>query len=364
MSSKGSFIEPTTASVDTHTMGSSLIKYLNMKVHPVIKDPSKHWKHIKIVGQHLRDLPASVSSIEKRDKPFNWQRPTTSVQDLHTLVVHCFPGRDYVHHYASIVSTYLDLQGRDASVVEMIIPSPEQCLNAILQSNLRELGHVGVVIMGYVHGLAAARTGEWTAGDYDDQLFAWKIKVLPNGTRVAFLGCRVSFWGDISGNVVRALKDLNGAKCVLYIGKLGSLREEHVPNRFLAVGDNSLVHGQYVKWDTEWLTKLLSGYGDVKHGRHYTLGSVLDETKMWFEEQHQHGDWVDPEIGHMAAASLEVGVKFAYLHIISDNLAKHYSHDLSNEREVEVVDSRTKVLRLIDEIIEKIFEHWDLELRK
>jgi len=147
----------------------------------------------------------------------------------------------------------------------------------------------------------------------------------------------------------------------MYVGKLGSLQEDHAPNCVLAVGHTSRVYGEEVIWDN-WLEPLVTGHDNVVSGRHYTLGSVLDESKSWFLEQSSKFEWVDPEIGHVAAAALEVDVSFAYLHIVSDNLARHYKHDLSNERESEVIRNRTAILTQIDEILERAFAHWDSKI--
>ena len=100
----------TVASVKTHTMGSSLHEYLRMKVHPDIQ--SKRWSRIVVRGEHQRK-PSTVriSCTEEKDKPFDWQRPTSSTVGSKTLQLHCFPGVDYVRHYAAITATYLSLTG-------------------------------------------------------------------------------------------------------------------------------------------------------------------------------------------------------------------------------------------------------------
>lgn len=91
------------------------------------------------------------------------------------------------------------------------------------------MGAVDIVIVGYVHGLERWTQGTWEDSN-SDKLLSWKKMISQRGYRVAFLGCRVSFWGDIAINMVPALQRLHGAKCVLYVGKMGSLRTEHVPN--------------------------------------------------------------------------------------------------------------------------------------
>ncbi|CAF9920083.1 hypothetical protein IMSHALPRED_004811 [Imshaugia aleurites] len=336
-------------------MGSSLTEYLRIKVHPSIQN--KVWSRIVVEGIHERNISkAYVSPIEKRDKPFNWQRPTTSVIGPQTLRLQCFPGVDYVKHYAAITATYLSLKGETPDSVYYTLPSETECLQPLLHSNLREMGRVDIVIVGYVQGFERWAHIPWE-GDDSNELFAWKKISSPKGHCIAFLGCRVSFWGDISGNVVRALQTLNGAKCVLYVGKLGSLRAEHSPNQWLATGCQSLVRNRLITW-TNPLEHLVHDLPSVVRGVHCTLGSVLDETKEWLRETEKKYDFVDPEIGHMGKASLEGGTEFGYLHIISDNLAMKYIHDLSNERLKAVLHGRKRLVGEIENVLSRFFDQW------
>ena len=223
LSSGPSLHRPAVASIKTHTMGDSLTEYLRMKVHPDIQ--KKVWSRIIVEGIHERNpSKACVSPIEKTDKPFNWQRPTTSVVDPQTLRLQCFPGVDYVKHYAALTATYLSLKEETPDSVQYTLPSESECLQPLLSSNLRQMGPVDIVIVGYVHAFENLAQGPWE-GDDSNELFAWRKVLSPQGYRIAFLGCRICFWGDIGGNVIRTLQRLNGAKCVHYVGKLGSLLE-------------------------------------------------------------------------------------------------------------------------------------------
>ncbi|KAK6591810.1 hypothetical protein H4I96_12087 [Botrytis cinerea] len=335
-------------------MGSSLLRYLKMKIHSDIYN--REWASITIKGSHLRSTPGRISTNEKTGKLFNWQRPTTVFGSRQDIELHCFPGREYAYHYASIVATYLSLQGRDPSVVSYIEPSPEDCIVPILTSNLQKLGPVDVVVLGYVHGLTGLTgPGHWEYGDAHNELFAWKTQRMPNGANVAFLGCRVSFWGDIAGNLVRALQQLCQVKYVLYIGKLGSLKSEHIPNSVLATGNTTSVNGANVEWHNP-LADILNEDPCVIQGRHKTLPSVLDETKKWLADHIGEFDWVDPEIGHMALASIAGGTEFGYLHIVSDNLAKKFCYDLSNERLHQVLDDRKAIVTKIESRLETFFQ--------
>lgn len=344
---------PTIASVETHTMGASLHKYLQMKVHCDIQQ--NVYRSIHVIGQHSRLPPTRTASVEKNDKPFNWQRPTAIDHGDGSLTLMCFPGPGYVQHYAAIIATYLHLQGQDPSIVTYTLPSQDECMAPLLKSNLRAMGNVDTVVLGYVHGLERYVTsGKWVGGG-SDQLFAWQKYHAPDGTTVAFLGCRVSFWGDIAGNVVRALQQLNQTKTVLYIGKLGTLLPEIPPNKFLATGCTSLVNGAQVTWENV-LEKHIARPDRVIHGAHYSLPSVLDETKQWLEARMGIFDFVDPEIGHMALASNAGGTGFGYLHIISDNIARKYEYDLSNERVEQVLRDREMLIAAIGDTLQRFFE--------
>jgi len=139
---------------------------------------------------------------------------------------------------------------------------------------------------------------------------------------------------------------------VLYVGKLGSLRPEHVPNKWLATGCGSDLRGELVTWKIP-LEYLVQNVPSVAHGVHCTLPSVLYETWGWLDEKKDMFAWVDPEIGYMAKASVAGETMFGYLHIISDNPARKYNYDLSNERLIGVIRDRKKIVEDIQAILEK-----------
>ncbi|KAL8792698.1 MAG: hypothetical protein Q9195_004673 [Heterodermia aff. obscurata] len=336
-------------------MGKSLTEYLKTKVHPLLQERS--WDKILVIGDHQRDSSkVIVASNEKGEKLFNWMRPTVSVVDPSTLYLHVFPGRAYVEHYASIIATYLAFEGKEVSSVKFKCPSQEDCLNVFSRSNLARLGAVDIVVLGYVQGLESLSQGAWEDMS-DENMFSWKTVVTAQGYRVALLGCRICFWGDIGGNLVRTLQRLNGAKCVLYVGKLGSLQPDHVPNRTLATGNQSFVRGELIAWQNP-LEQYLQHAASVVIGVHTCLPSVLYETHDWLVSNQDQVEFVDPEIGQMAKASLEVGCQFGYLHIVSDNLARNYDRDLSNERLEDVRRDRVGLLSEIQAVLEPFFNGW------
>lgn len=109
--------------------------------------------------------------------------------------------------------------------------------------------------------------------------------------------------------MVRALQRLNGARCLLYASKLGSLRAEHVPNHWLVTGCQSVVRNELVTWANPFESQPEHS-PSVAFGVHCTLGSVLEETKDWLLAAEKQYDFVDPEIGHIAKASSEGGTEF------------------------------------------------------
>jgi hypothetical protein len=70
-----------------------------------------------------------------------------------TIQVNCFPGRDYVKYYAYLIANYLSFIGQNPSIVRYQIPEPSTCLRLLLESNIAQMGHTDVVIVGYVHRL-------------------------------------------------------------------------------------------------------------------------------------------------------------------------------------------------------------------
>lgn len=356
--------QPTIASCDTHTMGSSLHDYLAMKIDRDIL--LQDWSSILVKGCHDRSAQTLCAKTEKTDKPFNFQRPTMHLDRTDKkkpkLEVLCFPGIDYVEHYAAIVATFLALNGKQtvAQVVRYTPPDAQTSMVLLLSSNLANMGDVEVVVVGYVHGLSA---GSWVGGDSADDIFAWKfLDQKPSGSqsqarRVALLGCRVSFWGDIAGNLVRALYTLNKTKCILYIGKLGTIRPELEPNQWLASGSCSEIRGQTVTWKNV-LDEATRSRDMIIQGKHFSLSTVLNESYQWLQDHEGQFDFVDPDIGHMGTAANECGVAYGYLHIISDNLARKYAYDLSNERLQKVQNDRGRLIGEIKHVLAGFFERW------
>ncbi|MEU6230533.1 hypothetical protein [Streptomyces sp. NPDC047042] len=333
----GRTLRATPIVADGHTMApDSLLRYLQIKVHHLIQEHA--WDCIRIVGGY--DRQAVISAHEKTGKLFNFERPTAEIHGR-DLVVKAFPGTHYVHHYALIIATYLAMTGRPLDTVTYQLPDVAVCHDAVQHLDLDLDGDLVIVGWGLAH--LAPAGGVWTRGPG----YAWQ-RALVHGRPVVYLGFLHSIWGDVAGRVVGRLAEI-GARDVVYVGKVGALDPEIEPNTRLATGNESLVCGALVQWN-DFFGDFAAAQPGVHTGVHVTSPSILLEDRDWLTKHAEHA-FVDPEIGPMGAAARHAGIGFGYLHVISNNLARHYPADLSNERHHEVVRRRALLVSRIRDII-------------
>lgn len=332
------FSELLTVKPEEHSMGCSLVRYMDIKIHPLLIRN----KYNKIVVRGLFDRSIGISSKEKDNKMFNYMRPTAMINSG-VIYINCFPGIDYVFHYGNIIQSYIKMKGMDIKV-QHIIPSEEECWQAISNSELKNIPKCHTVIMGYVEGIQNISSDtSWQGNGY----FLWKKVLLSSGDAI-LLGCKHTYWGEIAGRIVTFLS-INGVKRIIYAGKLGAASPDLIPNQSIATGNVSILpNGNYIYWKN-----LFEGVKDfrVRHGTHITVPSVLQETKEWLAVNINRFDYVDPEIGHMASAAANCGMEFSYFHIISDNLSAKYASDLSNERNSDVLSDRKRLCKIIGRAI-------------
>lgn len=349
------------ANVQSHTMGDSLPRYLEIKVHQAALE--RAYDEIVVHGGYHRYSSDSIAfDGEKRDKPFNWERPTSRVKG-NTLYIECFPGFDHIEHYAEIIAAHLrirELQGDSLTPSHHVSFIPASCSDtqtALAATNLGQFPgqDVDTVILGLVwHLPRLTGTEEWCG----DGPWQWIVRSF-GGRRVAFLGFRPAFWGDISGEVVHYLASRFDVKEFIYLGKLGALKPDVTPNKWLATGGRSLVNGRTVDWENILEPSVARRASDSTIiGSHVTLGSVLHETRHWHAELVDEIDFVDPEIGMMAQAAVRSGKRFGYLHMVTDNLGQKYQEDLSNERTESVLRHRAELHQLVQDVMEDHLSGW------
>lgn len=325
---------------DEHSMGASLFKYINIKIPDFVLE--KKYKNIYVVGDY--DRTCGISFKEKDSKLFNYKRPTFVIKDDDSIIVKCFPGIDYIYHYSSILATYFNLLSLDKKIIPFF-PDSSIIKKQINSSNLQNVPCVETVILGYVEALQFLSHDTHWSGKDD---FMWKRI----DDKKILLGCKHSFWGDISGHIVAKLAEI-GVKRIIYVGKLGTLKKDFIPNETIATGNSSvLFDGTVINWENIFEKYL--NFKFIKEGVHYTLPSVIQETNSWVNTNYKLFHFVDPEIGHMANAAKINNIQFSYLHIISDNLSHKYEEDLSNERKNIVILKRKKLLKVIGHCISEI----------
>ncbi|KAK5659904.1 hypothetical protein OQA88_13368 [Cercophora sp. LCS_1] len=219
------------------------------------------------------------------------------------------------------------------------------------------MGKVDVVVVGYVFQLSGLVGDDWETGieDGKEKLFAWQKRTLPSGSTIAFLECMASLWGDASRELVRSLKELNGARCVIYVGKAGSLRLGDPPNALLVTGSNSYLGSELTSWDNV-LNPAASEAEGVLRGDIVTVMSPLLESAAWLAEWQPKCDWVDCEVGHMALASREQNTGFGYLLLISNNVARYGRETLANEDSAHIQRRREVLFRRVEDVLRRFLD--------
>lgn len=326
-----------------HTMGNSLDRYCDIKVHSLLK--SENIKTVNVIGKF--DRSSNISQIEKKGKRFNYMRPTVRI-DGDIAFLECYPGQDYIVQFADVLETYF-AQHKLHIQVNAIYPSEETCWNELKSSGILTLPKARNVIFGYVENFnSLSDQTDWNGSSY----FKWKKCKEIYGDTI-LVGCEHTYWGDIAGRMVSYLAEA-GTQLIIYSGKLGSLNPLHIPNKSIATGNRSVLPGYgIVEWNNLFETVDNS---HIYHGTHMTMPSVLQETKEWLSEYSPNIDFVDPEIGHMALASQLHGIQFSYLHLISDNLSHKYDSDLSNERKESVLEDRKNLYNIIQNTIKETLQ--------
>ncbi len=321
-----------------HTMGDSLLNYVTTRTHEFVDELT--YNSVRVLG--LYDRGKAASRKEKRDKPENWQRPTAELVSGE-LRICCFPGQAYVFHYASLIATYLALTGRDPTRVYFTVPSDRECERAVNDSGYSALEPTDVVVIG------SGITHLASLGKARDYGTFCAVQERRGAIGVTWLMIKHSFWGDIAHWVGAALAK-RGFKLAVFIGKLGSLDPAHAPNETLATGSQSTIEERIVAWDNIFAD--LAG-PNIVQGAHVTIPSVLQETVAWRRSTAGRYMFVDPEVGHLARGVVSNGARFSYLHIVSDNLARRFSEDLSNERSGEVPQKRVRLYQAISRILQE-----------
>jgi hypothetical protein len=146
--SSPSRIRPMAIRAGEHTMGESLLPYLALKVHPLVCAD----RCVRILVVPKYDRSTGISPREKPGKLFNYIRPTAVELSESEVELRCFPGKDYLFHFGSIVASFAHNQGRSVNV-ECIVPGAPECWSAIQNTGIADVPVCRTAILGYVECL-------------------------------------------------------------------------------------------------------------------------------------------------------------------------------------------------------------------
>ncbi len=322
-----------------HTMGQSLERYVEIKIHHLIKECN--FKEIRVVGAYDRNC--IISKNEKNDKITNWQRPTVEIEN-NILYLKCFPGSDYVRHYSSLVASYLAMNDRAYEHVTYSLPNDSESWDAVESIGLGYVPLSDVLVIGY--GLPIiAEVDKWEG----NQCLYWARRKIGSKS-VTFLIVQFSYWGDILRRIVNVLAS-KGFETIIFTAKVGGIDADLTPNVDVVSGNTSFLDGECIEWENIFdLEKC-----NIVTGNHVNSASVMLEVPEWLERMRNFS-FVDSEIGQFAKGAKENNMRFGYLHYISNVLSKLYSEDLSNERTKHVLDKREKLKVKMKKIIYQTIE--------
>lgn len=325
-----------------HTMWNWLEKYIDIKMHHFLKECN--FKNIKIRWVYDRKN-SEISKYEKNDKIFNWKRPTAILEN-DTLIVNCFPWHDYVKHYFYLINSFLKINNIENINIAYELPSEKNIKNFFKNLDFSIVTWFDYIILWTIDKI-------WVFENYDSikiwedfRIKIWEI----NWKKVWLIWIEFSIWGDIWGEFIEELSKYQ-IKNVIYVWKVGWIKEDFLPNELLATWNISILNWEKIMWNNL--------FSDVKdknliHWTHVTSKSIILEDKKWLEKNKLY-DFVDPEIWQFARYSLKNGIGFSYLHIISNNLSKiNEKENLSNERRKETIEKRKVLFKQIWDIIFKV----------
>jgi ADP-ribose pyrophosphatase YjhB (NUDIX family) len=321
-----------------HSMENYLYKYIDIKIHHLLKE--KKFKYIKIKWVYDRKF-SEISKFEKNDKMFNWKRPTAFIE-WNTVIINCFPWDDYVKHYYYLINSFLKINNIENVFTSYELPSNELKGSIFNNYDFSELKWSDYVILWHIDKIWIFN--ELNYKEIEDFKYKiWKI----NWKKVTLLWVEFSLWWDIWWYLIKNLSKY-WVKNIIYIWKLWWINGDLKPNEHIATWNNSVLKWKSIRWKNlfEWIS-----WKNVVHWKHYTHESVILENKEWLRN-NSNFDFVDPEIWQFAKFANENWVWFSYIHIVSNNLNnRNYKDNLSNERKKEVIKKRDRLFKQIWNIL-------------
>ena len=369
---------------DEHTMGGALDTYVAQRLPVDLLDEAfAAGMPVEVHGVYPRHAPhvlagaalARRGDISRPSKAFNRIRPhyfTVPGPRRDRLVVAVPPGRDYVLHYASLVSHHVRALGLPPSALGVVVRYPRAEETVADWTGLSGVVEAGDrVLIGYVQELvpALAERGGAVVDRRSNEFYGCTRLEFPrSGEVVCALGVRFSFWGCISARLAVACKRL-GATEVVYAGKLGTLTEPgdiygrlFTPSAYLHVGPGA----GFVGPAPGPPNGLLDLYPDLDTGVHMSVATVLEEDvkQRAYADRFGVGS-IDNEIAQIALALAgfdgEGSAAFSAIHFATDYLrvpgeaARADIYNLTNHRREDALRRKTVML---DEVARRLASYY------
>jgi hypothetical protein len=374
-------------------MGSALDVYVAQRLPTRLLDSAlAAGRSIEVHGIYPAHVPALVPGAALDDrghafratKIFNRIRPhyfaappgrgpTAGSRDRrHRLIVAVPPGRDYVLHYASLVTHYLRAVDAPADALGAVVRYPEAEESIAAWTGLSQLVEPGDrVLIGYVQELVPllVEAGGAVVEERDNDYYgAVRLRFPHARACVCALGVRFSFWGCIAGRLAVACQHAGAAE-IVYAGKLGTLTAPgdiygrlFVPSRYLHVGGA----GEPAAPSPGPHNGLLERHPDLDTGVHMSVGTVIEEdTKQRLYADRFGVSSIDNEIAQIALALArpEGGGRTAFsaLHFATDYLRRGDEqptadvYNLTNHRREDALGRKAVMLREIARRLEPHF---------
>ncbi|MBN9344434.1 MAG: hypothetical protein BGO76_09020 [Caedibacter sp. 38-128] len=335
-----------------HTMCFSLDKYAEQKLplHLFQKALIHEWK-IEIHGIYPLLFSENAGKLgfdvieqisfqhNKKEKRFNYIRPQFFIgykkNKPNTLIIAVTPGEDYIYHYASMVRHYLSKLTKNAEDLFEIhrYPDLEDKLADWTNLDNKFVHSHDIVILGSVEKieqfLLNKHKAKLLSKEKSDYYESTRYQ-LSNGKVVNFLGVKYSYWGCMSGKIVKKLCEL-GAQEIIYSAKLGSMTKPedlyqkiYAPTKYLTMKFHSVI-----RFIVNVPNKFVEKFPQLNSEWHVSIPTVLEED---FEQRRvatQVGaQSIDNEISRMAAAiedyNLQQNTKipFCAIHFATDYVRK------------------------------------------
>ncbi len=352
--------------------------HLCVRVISVIKEDFENWcderGYIQVKRMDQRSSERRMDRIDLDGSTMhrwaNVERPmgcwVKSKDGKLELVVVVVPGLDYVKHMAQLLLAKMYTLGDKNRAEEILCVEPDlqRCIDVMermdLEGALSGRAHDAYVVLGYSEFMWSAfklnmkgvqEVGKQTIQAPEAGAFFGVGELLVGPTKVVFLSCRHTFWGDIAYFFVRKLCEL-GVRGVLYAAKLGSLKSPKDAQQTLYVPTSFASTRPGCKPVSVKLTSCLSETqtsSNLHHTGHVSIATIFDETVSYINALQRDGFYgsIDDEIGPMARAIAVAGrhVDFGCVHYPTDYLNLWGQYAATGENMMRVDAERIKKLK-------------------